>query len=86
MDHHEAAAAEIAGARIGHREREAGRHRGIDRIAAAVEDLDADAGGTALLRHHHAVVGEHALRRRDRRRARDRRHLRVGEGGEGNDE
>ena len=45
MDHHEAAAAEIAGARIGDREREADRHRRVDRVAAAVEDLDADAGG-----------------------------------------
>ena len=62
MDHHEAAAADIAGARIGDRERKADRHRGIDRVAAAVEDLDADAGGALLLRHHHAVVGEDAAR------------------------
>ncbi len=34
MDHHEAAAADIAGARIGHRQREADRDRGIDRVAA----------------------------------------------------
>ena len=34
MDHHEAAAADIAGARIGHRQRKAGGDRGIDRIAA----------------------------------------------------
>ena len=34
VDHHVAAAADIAGARIGHREREAGRDRGIDRVAA----------------------------------------------------
>ena len=75
MDHHEAAAAEIAGARIGDRQREADRHRGVDRVAAAVEDRDADAGGAALLRHHHAVVGEDGRRRRNRRRARDRRDL-----------
>ena len=56
VDHHEAAAADIAGARIGHGQRKADRDRGVDRVAAAVEDLDADAGGAAFLRHHHAVV------------------------------
>ena len=35
VDHHVAAAADVAGARIGHRQREAGRDRGIDRVAAA---------------------------------------------------
>ena len=77
MDHHEAAAADIAGARIGDRERETDRHRGIDGVAAAIENLNADAGGALLLRHHHAVVREDRLRRRDRRRARDRRDLGV---------
>ena len=76
MDHHEAAAADIAGARIGDREREADRHRGVHRVAAAVEDFDADAGGAALLRHHHAVVGEDRRRRRNLRRVRNRRDLR----------
>ena len=82
MDHHEAAAADIAGARIGHRHREADRDRGIDRVAAAIENIDADAGGALLLRHHHAVVARDRLRRRDDRRARDRRDLRVGGGAE----
>ena len=36
MNHHEAAAADVAGARIGHRHREAGRDRRIDRIAATL--------------------------------------------------
>ena len=67
MDHHEAAAAEIAGHRIGHGKREADRHRGIDRVAAALEDIDADPRGAAFLRHHHAMTAERALRRRDRR-------------------
>ena len=58
MNDHEAAAADIAGVRIRDREREADRHRRVDRVAAAVEDFHADAGGAALLRHHHAVVGE----------------------------
>ena len=62
MDHHEAAAADIAGARIGDGEREADGDRGIDRVAAAVEDLDADARGAAFLRHHHAVAAATMLR------------------------
>ena len=80
MDHHEAAAAEIAGARIGDREREADRHRRVDRVAAAIENFDADAGGAALLRHHHAAVGEDRRCRRNDRRARERRDLRVSGG------
>ena len=62
MDHHEAAAADIAGARIGHRHREADRDRGIDRVAAALEDVGADARRARLLRHHHAVAGGDRLR------------------------
>ena len=57
--------------------RKADRHGRVDRVAAAVEDLDADAGGAALLRHHHAVVGEDRGRRRNSRRAVDRRDLGV---------
>ncbi len=80
MDHHEAAAADIAGARISDRKREADRDGGIDRIAAAVENFHADARGMALLRHHHAVVGEDRRRRRNDRRARRWRDLGVGGG------
>ena len=65
MDHHEAAAAEVSGAWIGDGKREADRDRGVDRIAAAVEHLDADAGSAAFLRHHHAVVRGDRLRWRD---------------------
>ena len=73
MDHHEAAAADVAGARIGHRHGEADRDRGIDRVAAALEHLGADQRGAALLRHHHAVLGGDRLHRRELQRA-----LRVG--------
>ena len=66
VDHHVAAAADIAGARIGHRQRETGRHRRIDRVAALLQDLDADAGRARLLRHHHAVARD--VLGRDRRR------------------
>ena len=79
VDHHEAAAADIAGARIGDGERKADRDGRIDRVAAAVENLDADAGGAPLLRHHHAVARKDGLRRRDRfGRACRRCDLRVG--------
>ena len=76
MNHHEAAAANIAGARISDREGETDRDRGVDGIAAAIENLNADARCTLFLGDHHAVMGENGLRRRDRRRVRNRRHLR----------
>ena len=65
MNDHEAAAAEIAGARIGDRHRKADRDRGIDRIAAARQHVGADAGRAAFLRDHHAVSGGDRLRGRD---------------------
>ena len=80
MDHHEAAATDIAGARISDRERKADRDRGIDGVAALVEDLDADAGGALLLRHHHAVISEDRRRRRYRGSLRNRRDLGEGAG------
>ena len=57
MNHHETAAADISGARIGHGQRKAGRDRGIDRIAALPQDVGAELRGDLLLRHHHAVFG-----------------------------
>ncbi len=65
VDHHEAAAADVAGARIGHRHGEADRDRGIDRVAAAAQHVGADARGARLLRHHHAVLGGDRLDRRN---------------------
>ena len=62
VDHHEAAAADIAGARISHRKRKADRNRGVDRVAAAIENFDPDTGGALFLRHHHAVVRQDRLR------------------------
>ena len=58
VDHHEAAAAEIAGARIGHRHGKAGGDRGIHRVAAARQHVAADPCRKLLLRHHHAVRGD----------------------------
>ena len=65
VDHHEAAAADVAGARIGHRHGEADCDRGIDRVAAALQHVGADARGARLLRHHHAVLGGDRLDRRN---------------------
>jgi hypothetical protein len=78
MDHHDTAATDIPGARISDRERKADRHRRVHRVAAAIEDLDAYAGGAALLCHHHAVVSEDRGRWPYRRCERDRRDLAVG--------
>ncbi|CEG10113.1 hypothetical protein BN961_03548 [Afipia felis] len=61
MDHHEAAAAEIARARIGHRHREPGRDRRIHGIAATFEHVGAKPRGDLFLRDHHAVACEHRL-------------------------
>ena len=68
VDHHESAAAEIAGARIGHRHGEADRDRSVDRVAALLQDVDADAGGERLLRHHHPMRGGDGRRVSDFRR------------------
>ena len=57
VDEHEAAAAEIAGLRQRHREREADRDRRIDGVAAALQDIDADIGRERLLARHHPVRG-----------------------------
>ncbi len=58
MHQHEAAAADVAGLRMRHRERESDRNRGIDRVAAGFEDIDADTGRELLLARHHAVFGD----------------------------
>src|SRR6185437_1156496 len=86
MDDHETAAADVAGARIGDREREADRDRRVDGIAATVENLDADAGGALLLRDNHAVMRVDALRRRDERCRSDRMVLRRGNSSVNQDE
>ncbi len=57
INHHEAAAADVSGARIGDGQRKAGGDRGIDRIAALPQDIGADLRGEPFLRHHHAVLG-----------------------------
>ena len=79
MHQHEAAAADIAGLRMRHRQREADRDRGIDRVAALPQDLHADARRVLLLRRHHAVAGDHGMEARrigDDRRRRGWRGLR----------
>ena len=78
MDHHETAAADIAGARIGDRQRKAGCDRGIHRIAAPAQDVGADLRGDLLLRHHHAVFCGDGLHGIERRRRVKTALLRVG--------
>jgi len=61
VDHHEAAAADIARARIAHGQREAGGDRRIDRVAALAQYIGADPRPDLLLRHHHAVFGDDGM-------------------------
>jgi hypothetical protein len=57
MDHHEAAAADIAGPRIGDGKRKSCRDRRIDGVAALAQDVAADLRGDLLLCHHDTVLG-----------------------------
>ena len=61
MNDHEAAAADIAGAWIGHCHGKAGSNRRIDGVAAALQDVGADARRDLFLRHHHAVFGRDGM-------------------------
>ena len=67
VDHHEAAAADIAGARIGHGQGEGCGDRGVDGIAAPLQNIGADPRRDRLLRHHHAVFGRDGSRMADLR-------------------
>ena len=57
LQRHEAAAAEIAGRGIDDGERVAHGDRGIDGVAAAAQDVDADFGREVLRGDDHAVLG-----------------------------
>ena len=83
MDQHKPAATDVAGARIGHRQRKADRHRGVHRVAAAPKKFNTNTCGARLLRHHHAVARQYRACRRNRRGAIVRRDL-GGGGAEGN--
>ena len=61
MDHHEAATANIAGARIADRHCEPDRNGGIDGVAAVFENIGADARSLRFLRHDHPVMGDNTL-------------------------
>ena len=52
---HQAAAAEAAHPGLEHGQRQRGRERGIDGIAARLEDLGADFGRSAMLGGHHSA-------------------------------
>src|SRR5262249_19008898 len=67
-DGHETDPADAAHPGLERADRHAGGDRGIDRIAAAAQDLRADLGGPAILRHHdalaaHRLLGDLPLRR-----------------------
>ena len=61
MDDHEAAAADISRARIGHGQGKAGCHRGIDRVAAPQQHIGTQSCGYLLLSNDHAVFGDHGM-------------------------
>ena len=61
---HEAAAAEIAGLRMRDSERETDGNRGIDRVAAGLQDIGANLSGDFLLRGDHAVFCDDGLKPR----------------------
>ena len=73
LHRHEAAAADIAGRRVDDGERIADRDRGIDRVAAALQHVDADARRELVGRDHHAVLGRDGGGRGGPRLDRDRR-------------
>ena len=73
MNQHEAAAADIAGARQGDGERKADRDRRIDGVAAAPQHIETDARRRRLLAHDHAVPGDD--RTRGGERGDDRRRV-----------
>ena len=68
MNQHEAAAAEVAGARKRDGEREADRDRRIDGVAAALQDVQPDARGRRLLADDHAMLGDDRTRGGERAR------------------
>src|SRR5262249_48028260 len=57
MNEHEAAAAQVAGFRPGHRQGESHGDCSIDRIAAPAKDLHPDFRRRTRDRDHHAVAG-----------------------------
>src|SRR5690606_8513296 len=72
--HHEPAAPDVPGRRVRHREREAGRDRRVDGVAARLQDAGADVARERVRRDddpvprpHDARLRRHAPRRRGRR-------------------
>ena len=78
MDHHEAAAADVAGAGQRYGKGEAGGYGRINGIAALTKYFDADARSFFLLAHHHAMLCEHRQRAGERRDDRFLRRKRLG--------
>ncbi len=55
VDEHKTAAAQVAGERVHDRKHERGGHRGIDRVAAFFQRVEAGIGGQVLHAHHHGM-------------------------------
>ena len=77
MGDQEAAAAKIAAARIGDRLCVADRHRGVERVAAAAQDVGADCGRARFCGDDHAMLRLDRGRRRGECRGRHERGERV---------
>jgi hypothetical protein len=63
LDGHEAAAADVAGRREDHAQCVADGNRGVDGVAALLQDIDADLGRKMLARDDHAVARSDGRRR-----------------------
>ena len=59
MEEHESAAADVAGERVGDSERESGGHRGVDGVAAPLQDFQAGPGREVVAGHDHPLLGFH---------------------------
>jgi hypothetical protein len=55
LDHGKATAAQVAGIRLHHGQRQSGRHRRVDGVAARAQDLDSSLGCRTLTRGHGAT-------------------------------
>ncbi|CZV93737.1 Uncharacterised protein [Enterobacter cloacae] len=74
--HHKAAAAQIPRLRVCYRQRIADRHRGIYRITALFENIDAHFRCQRIHRGHHPVRGPHGMKHIFLHAIRDRRSRR----------
>ena len=58
VDQHESPAGQVAGPGVGHRQGEAGGHRGIHRVAPLLQDPASHLRRQLFGGHHHALAGD----------------------------